>query len=296
MLNDLKSCLSILRRTEMQSFLQTFDHVLKLRLYPSALPDHEEMISQSVDSPSPVKSNQSETTEELLKLSQYAIDELKIVKIEKNHEPLGLTISRSDCGTIHIARIVIGGIAANTQLFQMHDRILEINDEPITGRSLDYVCTLMSNSTGLMKFLLAPPIFPLSHHSTSSTFYVRALYGYDPSIDPLIPCKELGLAFQRGDILRIVARDENSIPLQNDQNNSWWQAYREDSHETDTDPSLAGLIPSDDLQQKRAALIKAMSDETESICSTSIKSKQRKKKQCFTCLPQTRTKTFSFSL
>ncbi|UJR26794.1 hypothetical protein I4U23_008107 [Adineta vaga] len=290
MLNDLKTCLSLLRRTEIQSLFKTFDNILKLRLYPPALPDTDEQMTHH-DENIEMKLNNSETTEELLKLSQYAIDELKIVKIEKNHEPLGLTISRSDSGTIHIARIVVGGIAANTQLFQINDRILEINDESITGRSLDYVCSLMSTTTGLIKFLLAPPLYSGSIHNNQisyQTFYVRALYAYDPYNDPLLPCKELGLMFQRGDILRIVAREENFLKS-HESSVSWWQAYRENSTETDTDPCLAGLVPSDGLQQKRTALIKAVSDETESISSRTSTSifcqKNRKKKKHELCLP-----------
>jgi len=288
MLNDLKTCVAILRRTEMQSLLNVFDNVLKLHLYPSALPETDEIINNNNTSLEN-KFNNSETTEELLKLSQYAIDELKIVKIEKNHEPIGLTISRSDSGTIHIARIIMGGLASNTQLFQINDRILEINDEPVTGRSLEYICSLMSNTTGLIKFLLAPPLFSAiihNHHISYQTFYVRALYAYDPYNDPLIPCKELGLQFQRGDILRIVARDENYIKI-NESYVSWWQAYRENSTETDTDPCLAGLIPSDSLQQKRAALIKAVSDDTESVSSSSSALFHRRKKKntkCITCV------------
>jgi hypothetical protein len=280
MLNDLKTCLTLLRRTEMQSLINVFDNVLKLHFYPSALPENEEIIinNQEIN-----KSNDSETNEELLKLSQYAIDQLKIVKIEKNHQPLGLTISRSECGTIHIARIVVGGIAANTQLFQINDRILEINDEIMTGHSLDYVCTLMSNTTGLIKFLLAPPINP--NLISYQTFYVRALYAYDPFNDPLIPCKELGLAFQCGDILRIVARDEN-VTKMNDSYVSWWQAYHENAKETSTDPYLAALVPSDSLQQKRSDLLKVISDDTESISFSSFNTKNRKKKMnktFFTC-------------
>ncbi len=290
MLNDLKTCLTLLRRTEMQSLLNVFDNILKLHLYPSALPETDEITTNNENIE--IKLNNSETTEELLKLSQYAIDELKIVKIEKNHEPLGLTISRSDSGTIHIARIIVGGLASNTQLFQINDRILEINDEPITGRSLDYICSLMSNITGLIKFLLAPPLFSAIIHNNNisyQTFYVRALYAYDPYNDPLIPCKELGLQFQRGDILRIVARDENFLKI-NDLYVSWWQAYRENSTETDTDPCLAGLIPSDSLQQKRVDLIKAVSDDTESISSISSSlfhqnnRKKKIKKPCWTCV------------
>ncbi|UJR22318.1 hypothetical protein I4U23_025380 [Adineta vaga] len=270
MLNDLRTCLTLLRQTEIQSLLNVFDNVLKLRCYPSALPENDETTTT-------VHPN-----EELHKLSQYAIDQLKIIQIEKTHQPLGLTISRTDSGSIHIARIVVGGLAATSELFQVNDRILEINEQTITGHSLDYVCTLMSSATGLIKFLLAPP--NNSNQISHETFHVRALYTYDPYNDPLLPCKELGLTFQRGDILRIVAREENFLNT----NNSWWQAYREDSLETTTDSCLAGLIPSDSLQQKRADLLKVVSDETDSISTSSspslVNDKKRLSKTCFTCV------------
>jgi MAGUK p55 subfamily protein 5 len=273
MLNDLKTCLTLLRRTEIQSLLNVFDNVLKLHCYPSALPENEETSINKHE-----KENQ-ESHEELRKLSQYAIDEFKIVQIEKTDQPLGLTISRTDAGTIHIARIMVGGLAATTELFQINDRILEINDQPITGHLLDSICTLMSNTKGLIKFLLAPPI---NRNSISyQTFHVRALYTYDPYNDPLIPCKQLGLTFHRGDILRIVARDKNLTKM-NHSDVSWWQAYRENSMETETDSSsLAGLIPSDNLQQKRSDLFKAISDETDSIAS--FDRKKRTSKRFFSC-------------
>jgi len=266
MLNDLRTCLTLLRRTEIQSLLNVFDNVLKLNCYPSALPENDETIKSNQENDH-IRSN-----EELIKLSQYATNQLKTVQIEKNHQPLGLTISRTDSGSIHIARIVVGGLAATTQLFQVNDRILEINDQPITGHSLDYICTIMSNTTGLIKFLLAPltNLNPISYQ----TFHVRALYAYDPYNDPLIPCKELGLAFQHGDILRIVARDKD-FTKNNHSCVNWWQAYRENSIESETDPSLAGLIPSDSLQQKRSDLFP---DETDSIDH-----QKKMNTLCFTC-------------
>ncbi|CAF1254461.1 unnamed protein product [Rotaria sordida] len=275
MLNDLKTCLTSLRRTEIESLLDVFDNILKLHCYPSALPENDQTIINNIES-----------NDELLKLSQYAIDELKIVKIEKNHQPLGLTISRTDSGTIYIARIVVGGIAASTELFQINDRILEINDQPITGHSLDYICTLISNINGLIKFLLAPPIN--LNHISYHTFHVRALFSYDPFNDPLLPCKDIGLTFQRGNILRIVAYDENFLN-RNDSYTSWWQAYHENSYEKETNICLAGLIPSDNLQQKRANLFKIISDDIDSIStstssSSSNNSKKKKRKTCFTCV------------
>jgi hypothetical protein len=130
----------------------------------------------------------------------------------------------------------------------------------------------MSKTTGLIKFLLAPPV---NFNSISyQTFHVRALYAYNPYNDSLLPCKELGLAFQHGDILRIVARDEN-LTKTNYSSVSWWQAYRENSIESETDPSLAGLIPSDSLQQKRSYLI------PEEIDSSDYQKKMNT--LCFTC-------------
>lgn len=42
---------------------------------------------------------------------------------------------------------------------------------------------------------------------------VRALFSYDPAEDDLLPCKDVGLAFKKGDILHIV----------NQQDSDWWQ-------------------------------------------------------------------------
>lgn len=33
--------------------------------------------------------------------------------------------------------------------------------------------------------------------------YMRALYDYEPNDDTLLPCKEIGLPFLRGDILQV---------------------------------------------------------------------------------------------
>ena len=51
-----------------------------------------------------------------------------------------------------------------------------------------------------------------------------------------IPCRELGISFQKGDILHII----------NQEDPNWWQAYREG----EDDQTLAGLIPSKTFQQQ----------------------------------------------
>ena len=43
--------------------------------------------------------------------------------------------------------------------------------------------------------------------------YVRAYFDYNPLEDGYIPCRDLGLAFSRGDILEIINHDDPN----------WWQ-------------------------------------------------------------------------
>ena len=42
---------------------------------------------------------------------------------------------------------------------------------------------------------------------------VRAFFDYDPVDDPLIPCKEVGVAFKRGDVLHVLSLEDPN----------WWQ-------------------------------------------------------------------------
>lgn len=64
----------------------------------------------------------------------------------------------------------------------------------------------------------------------STQVHVKAHFDYDPSDDPYVPCRELGLCFQKGDILHIISQDDPN----------WWQAYRDGDE--DNQP-LAGLVP-----------------------------------------------------
>jgi len=66
---------------------------------------------------------------------------------------------------------------------------------------------------------------------------VRAQFSYDPAEDATLPCLGAALSFRRGDILEVVARDDDV----------WWQARRED---TASGSSRVGLIPSRLMQQR----------------------------------------------
>lgn len=70
--------------------------------------------------------------------------------------------------------------------------------------------------------------------------HIRALFNYDPDEDLFIPCRELGIAFSKGDILHVSSQEDAN----------WWQAYRDG----DDDHTLAGLIPSKSFWEQHEAM------------------------------------------
>lgn len=71
--------------------------------------------------------------------------------------------------------------------------------------------------------------------------FVRALFDYNPVGDELIPCQQAGIRFTVGDILQVISKDDHN----------WWQARHWGTMPTDA----AGLIPSPELQEWRAACV-----------------------------------------
>ncbi|KAK7603544.1 hypothetical protein V9T40_003543 [Parthenolecanium corni] len=94
--------------------------------------------------------------------------------------------------------------------------------------------------------------------------FVRALFDYDPLQDDLIPCAQAGIAFRVGDILQIISKDDHN----------WWQARK------DNVAGSAGLIPSPELQEWRAACASLEKSKHDQVhCSIfSRKKKQLKDK------------------
>jgi len=90
--------------------------------------------------------------------------------------------------------------------------------------------------------------------------HIKAHIDYDPEDDPYVPCRELGISFQKGDILHVLNQVKlcsylTSLALlkwkyliQSDPN--WWQAKREGEDDT----ALPGLVPSAHFQQQREAM------------------------------------------
>ena len=83
--------------------------------------------------------------------------------------------------------------------------------------------------------------------STIIQVYLRSHFTYDPRKDNLVPCREAGLGFKEGEILQVVNMDDNN----------WWQARKVDEN------GPSGLIPSQQLEEKRKAFVRPEYDYTQ---------------------------------
>ncbi|KAG7508628.1 MAGUK p55 subfamily member 5 isoform X1 [Solea senegalensis] len=200
--------------------------------------------------------------------TQSLSETVKLVRLEKARDtPLGATV-RNDMDSVVVSRVVKGGAAERSGLLSEGDEILEINGISIRGKHINEVHDLLQQMQGTLTFLLIPSsqIKPAPHRQT--VMHVRAYFDYDPSDDPFVPCRELGLSFQKGDILHVISQDDPS----------WWQAYRDGDE--DNQP-LAGLIPGKSFQQQRESLKKTVTDRSREQAGKnwySKKSKKQKKK------------------
>uniref|UniRef100_A0AAQ6AA74 Protein PALS1 n=1 Tax=Amphiprion ocellaris TaxID=80972 RepID=A0AAQ6AA74_AMPOC len=176
-------------------------------------------------------------------LTQWGGETVKIVRIEKAQDiPLGATV-RNEMDSVVISRIVRGGAAERSGLLFEGDEILEINGIEIRGKDVNQVFDIL--------------------------IHVKAHFDYDPSDDPYVPCRELGLSFQKGDILHIISQSDPN----------WWQAYRDGDE--DNQP-LAGLVPGKSFQQQREAMKQTIEEDKEPEKSGKLwcakKNKRKRKK------------------
>ncbi|XP_041660377.1 MAGUK p55 subfamily member 5b isoform X2 [Cheilinus undulatus] len=193
-------------------------------------------------------------------VTQYLGETVKLVRLEKARDtPLGATV-RNDMDSVVVSRVVKGGAAESSGLLNEGDEILEVNGISIRGKHVNEVHDLLQQMHGTLTFLLIPSsqIKPAAHRQT--VMHVRAYFDYDPSDDPFVPCRELGLSFHKGDILHVISQDDPN----------WWQAYRDGDEENQL---LAGLVPGGEqtgtgyhlgkcFQQQRESLKKTITDRS----------------------------------
>uniref|UniRef100_A0A2K6FBE0 Protein PALS1 n=1 Tax=Propithecus coquereli TaxID=379532 RepID=A0A2K6FBE0_PROCO len=169
-------------------------------------------------------------------IGQYGGETVKIVRIEKARDiPLGATV-RNEMDSVIISRIVKGGAAEKSGLLHEGDEVLEINGIEIRGKDVNEVFDLLSDMHGTLTFVLIPSQQIKPPPAKETVIHVKAHFDYDPSDDPYVPCRELGLSFQKGDILHVISQEDPN----------WWQAYREGDE--DNQP-LAGLVPDYDNEE-----------------------------------------------
>ncbi|CAL1270424.1 unnamed protein product [Larinioides sclopetarius] len=161
------------------------------------------------------------------------------------HKPFvkGATIKYDErTGTIIIARVLHGGAADRSGLIHAGDEVHEVNGINIKGKSPHDVVNILQCREGPITFKLVPREECVP--SRESRLRVKAHFCYEPRLDNLIPCKEAGLPFFKGDILHIV----------NQEDLHWWQARKHGEKN-----SRAGLIPSRQLQERRFAEMRDLS-------------------------------------
>ncbi|XP_060236004.1 protein PALS2 isoform X3 [Meriones unguiculatus] len=239
--------------------------ILKEPHFQSLLEAHDIVASKCYDSPpsSPEMNNS-------LNNQFLPVDAIRILGIHKKAgEPLGVTF-RVENNDLVIARILHGGMIDRQGLLHVGDIIKEVNGHEV-GNNPKELQELLKNISGSVTLKILPSyrdtITPQQnytsmerHPSHVRQVFVKCHFDYNPFNDNLIPCKEAGLKFSKGEILQIVNREDPN----------WWQA----SHVKEG--GSAGLIPSQFLEEKRKAFVRRDWDNSGPFCGT-ISNKKKKK-------------------
>ncbi|XP_072936334.1 protein PALS2 [Epargyreus clarus] len=190
------------------------------------------------------------------------VETIKVVGLRKvPGQPLGLTVTTDEHGQLIVARILAGSAAAKQALLSVGDVLLEVDGVQIDSE--DQLKEAVSKPNDRVTLKVGPNKKDKSSHATNKlSCYMRALFDYNPSEDTLLPCKEIGLEFKRGDILQVSDRKDPN----------WWQASHVENSE------VVGLIPSPELEERRKAYVPPEADFVHkiSICGARISKKKKK--------------------
>ncbi|XP_077384023.1 MAGUK p55 subfamily member 6a isoform X1 [Festucalex cinctus] len=188
-------------------------------------------------------------------------DAIRMIGIQKKaREPLGVTF-RVEQGEMVIARILHDSSIDRQGMLHAGDVIREVNGRQVGGdpRQLQ---ELLRDCSGSVTLKVLPsykdaPALP--------QVYLKPHFNYNPASDNLIPCKEAGLAFSKGDVLHVVNKEDPN----------WWQARSVVGGAT-------GLIPSQFLEEKRKAFVRKDWDASRKgmLCGN-LNVKKKKKKMMY---------------
>lgn len=162
------------------------------------------------------------------------------IRIEKiTSEPLGATIKINKDGFVEVSRILHRSLADRSGTLHTGDIIHTINGWKARGSDIDTVANHMRELTGMIEILVGtahPEKAPARRPAATVRF--KAHFDYDPSKDQYLPCRQAGLAFNKGMILHVLNQDDPN----------WWQAV--DDNYSNAKDLRAGLIPSASFRKK----------------------------------------------
>ncbi|XP_042149901.1 peripheral plasma membrane protein CASK isoform X3 [Ixodes scapularis] len=226
---DMEELQAILCKPHVRALLQAHD-VVSHEVYS------EEAIRVTPPPMMPyLNGNQSADTPSDTDMEQ--VTRVRLVQFQKNtDEPMGITLKLDEDGRCIVARIMHGGMIHRQATLHVGDEIREINGISVANQTVESLQRMLRDARGSVTFKIIP-----SYRSAPPPceIYVRAQFDYNPLDDDLIPCAQAGIAFQIGDILQVISKDDHN----------WWQAKKE------TADGTAGLIPSPELQEWRSACI-----------------------------------------
>ncbi|XP_072304515.1 MAGUK p55 subfamily member 6b [Eucyclogobius newberryi] len=216
-------------RTKDQS-AEELSRILQEPHFQSLLEAHDMVASKCYEVPPPAEM----TNDAAVNSALMQADAVRMIGIRKKAgEPLGVTF-RVDKDELVIARILHRGMIDRQGLLHVGDIIKEVNGKDV-GNNPTELQDMLKECSGSITLKILP-----SYRDAPAPpqVYVRPYFDYDPAHDSLIPCREAGVAFSRGDILQIVNREDPN----------WWQACHVVGGAT-------GLVPSQFLEEKRKAFV-----------------------------------------
>ncbi|XP_031420928.1 MAGUK p55 subfamily member 2a isoform X3 [Clupea harengus] len=201
--------------------------------FQSLLETHDSVASQTCETPPPSPCAFIEAP--VTTAPPVPADSIRMVGIRKvAGEHLGVTF-RVEKGELVIARILHGGMIDQQGLLHVGDIIKEVNGREV-GNDPSILQEVLQEASGSVVLKILPSY---QEALPPPQVFVKCYIDYDPANDNLIPCKEAGMSFTRGEILQIV----------NQEDVNWWQARR-------VEGGCTGLIPSQLLEEKRKAFVK----------------------------------------
>uniref|UniRef100_A0AAR2M5Y3 Membrane protein, palmitoylated 6a (MAGUK p55 subfamily member 6) n=1 Tax=Pygocentrus nattereri TaxID=42514 RepID=A0AAR2M5Y3_PYGNA len=240
--------------------------ILKEPHFQSLMEAHDKVAAKSYETPPSAANNTNASSASLM-----PADTVRMISIQKKAgEPLGVTF-RVENGDLVIARILHGSMIDRQGMLHTGDIIREMNGREVGGdpKVLQQMLKDASGSITLKilpSYRDTPPPAKVSKGGRPARLVsveTGPHFNYNPDTDNLIPCKEAGLAFSKGEILHIVNREDPN----------WWQACSVVGGKT-------GLIPSQYLEEKRKAFVRRDQDGSGILCGT-ITGKRKKKKMMY---------------